>query len=647
MEKNAEAVKVCIRVRPQSIKERREGQEEIVSVDDSRAELTIRNPEDLKKPLMFTYDFAFGQSAMQSTIYEACSQPVVASLLDGFNCTIFAYGQTGSGKTFTMEGVEGDPNLVGVIPRSFSHIFGAIRAAAANEEHLVRASMLEIYNEELRDSLSKSSDKRDKLEIHEDPRAGFYVRGLSIVTVKNEAELMELVSAGKSSRKVRATAMNDYSSRSHSILSIIVESSVLDSLTGQTAFKIGKLNLVDLAGSEKQKQTKTSDEALKEGININLSLTTLGNVINLLVKGAPHVPYRNSKLTKLLSDSLGGNSKTLMIATVSPALSNFQESLQTLKYASRAKMITNKPRVNEDAKDALLRQKQDELKLLRIQIERLAAAHGERIDGGTIPLPADEREPTRLGNKQLKNLTAEESEITRERQDLRRQLEEKQERVRREEGEKLALISKYNAMCKDIISKHDYERDLTQAREELEKLNSDKTDQRNYVQTQQLLRQKKQAVDSMEAQTKQIQDQLLALNQKIASMRDRIGFFKQNRQTAGQDLSQTSEDLSQQIQQRKMTLKRQSFFLQQLIPDWFRRLIEGSDGSDQGRLVLPAYAFAELKRPLARPRYTLACSYENPYIREINLQGKTHSYPSEGGLYDDGRFIRLFRSGGC
>ena len=422
---------------------------------------------------------------------------------------------------------------------------------------------------------------------------------------------------------------------------------MLDSLTGQTAFKIGKLNLVDLAGSEKQKQTKTSDEALKEGININLSLTTLGNVINLLVKGAPHVPYRNSKLTKLLSDSLGGNSKTLMIATVSPALSNFQESLQTLKYASRAKMITNKPRVNEDAKDALLRQKQDELKLLRIQIERLAAAHGERIDGGTISLPADEREPTRLGNKQLKNLTAEESEITRERQDLRRQLEEKQERVRREEGEKLALISKYNAMCKDIISKHDYERDLTQAREELEKLNSDKTDQRNYVQTQQLLRQKKQAVDSMEAQTKQIQDQLLALNQKIASMRDRIGFFKQNRQTAGQDLSQTSEDLSQQIQQRKMTLKRQSFFLQQLIPDWFRRLIEGSDGSDQGRLVLPAYAFSELKRPLARPRYTLACSYENPYIREINLQGKTHSYPSEGGLYDDGRFIRLFRSGGC
>lgn len=642
MEKNAEAVKVCIRVRPLSNKEKREGQEEIVSVDDSRAELTIRNPEDSKKPLMFTYDFAFGQNAQQSAIYEACSQPVVASLLDGFNCTIFAYGQTGSGKTFTMEGVEGDPTLIGVIPRSFSHIFGAIRAAAADQEHLVRASMLELYNEELRDSLSKPGDKREKLEIHEDPRAGFYVRGLSIVTVKNEAELMELVSVGKSSRKVRATAMNDYSSRSHSILSIIVESSALDSMTGQSAFKIGKLNLVDLAGSEKQKQTKTSDEALKEGININLSLTTLGNVINLLVKGAPHVPYRNSKLTKLLSDSLGGNSKTLMIATVSPALSNFQESLQTLKYASRAKMITNKPRVNEDAKDALLRQKQDELKLLRIQIERLAAAHGDRIEDLSAPMPVDEREPSRPGTQKLQSLRAEESEITRERQDLRRQLEEKQERARREESEKLSLISKYNAMCKDIISKHDYERDLTQAREELEKLNSDKTDHRNYVQTQQLLRQKKQAVGTMEAQTKQIQDQLLALNQKITGMRDRIAFFKQNRQAAGQGLSQTVEDLSQQIQQRKNTLKRQAFFLQQLIPAWFRRLIEGSDGSEPGRLALPAYAFSELKRPLARPRYTLACSYENPYIREINLQGKLHSYPSEQGLYDDGELNRIF-----
>lgn len=159
--------------------------------------------------------------------------------------------------------------------------------------------------------------------------------------------------------------MNDYSSRSHSIFTIIVESSVTNEY-GDKFFRIGKLNLVDLAGSEKTKQTKTTGEALKEGIKINLSLTNLINVINLLVKNASHIPYRDSKLTKLLADSLGGNSKTIMIANIGPAETNYSETLQTLKYANRAKMIKNKPKINEDAKDALLWEKQDELFKLKM-----------------------------------------------------------------------------------------------------------------------------------------------------------------------------------------------------------------------------------------------------------------------------------------
>lgn len=294
--------------------------------------------------------------------------------MEGFNCTIFAYGQTGTGKTFTMEGADrGD--AMGIVPRSFEQIFQSIRQNAAQREYLVRCSMLELYNEELKDSLSLEK-KPEKLEIHEDPKTGFYVRRLSLTTVKSPADLLSKLAQGKVTRKVRSTEMNEYSSRSHSIFSILIESSQHDS-EGQAHFKVGKLNLVDLAGSEKQKQTKTTNEALKEGININLSLTTLGNVINLLVQGSPHVPYRNSKLTKLLSDSLGGNSKTLMIANIGPARSNYAETLQTLKYANRAKQIKNKPIVNEDAKDALLKQKQEELNLLKMQIQQMAMSSSQ------------------------------------------------------------------------------------------------------------------------------------------------------------------------------------------------------------------------------------------------------------------------------
>jgi len=194
------------------------------------------------------------------------------------------------------------------------------------------------------------------------------VKDLSIVTVKSIREIEEMMNRGNGLRKTGATAMNDTSSRSHSLFAIYIETA--QTLQGKQRFKAGKLNLVDLAGSERQSKTQATGVRLKEATKINLSLSALGNVISALVDGRQtHIPYRDSKLTRLLQDSLGGNTKTVMMAAISPADYNLEETLSTLRYASRAKSIKNKPRVNEDPKDALLKQYEDEIKRLKDMLE--------------------------------------------------------------------------------------------------------------------------------------------------------------------------------------------------------------------------------------------------------------------------------------
>lgn len=320
---------------------------------------------------------------------------------------------------------------MGVIPRSFQQIFNTIRNAGEGVEHLVQVSMLELYNEQLRDSLCPNLNDKKGLEIHEDPQKGFYVKGLSLFSVKDEQDLMNKLTKGKKSRKVRATEMNDYSSRSHSIFSIVIESCWKDE-NSESHYKKSKLNLVDLAGSEKQKHTKTTDEGLREAIKINLSLTNLGNVINKLVKGEKHIPYRNSKLTKLLQDSLGGNTKTLMIANIGPAASNFAETYQTLKYAHRAKSIQNKPIINEDPKDALLRKKQEELDILKAQIRQLCMGK----DSSSIPSisqitnqdqnkPSLNRSSDKSNTLNLSQIEKENLEVEQHKNNLKKNLEEK------------------------------------------------------------------------------------------------------------------------------------------------------------------------------------------------------------------------------
>ncbi|XP_052372178.1 kinesin-like protein KIF3A isoform X1 [Oncorhynchus keta] len=368
-------VKVVVRCRPLNQKERSMGHKQAVSVDENRGTITVNKLETTHEPpKTFTFDTVFGPDSKQLDVYNLTARPIIDSVLEGYNGTIFAYGQTGTGKTFTMEGVRAVPELRGIIPNSFAHVFGHIAKAEGDTRFLVRVSYLEIYNEEVRDLLGK--DQMQRLEVKERPDVGVYIKDLSGYVVNNADDMDRIMTMGHKNRSVGSTNMNEHSSRSHAIFTITIECSE-KGVDGDQHVRMGKLHLVDLAGSERQGKTGATGQRLKEATKINLSLSTLGNVISALVDGkSTHVPYRNSKLTRLLQDSLGGNSKTMMCANIGPADYNYDETISTLRYANRAKNIKNKARINEDPKDALLRQFQKEIEDLKKKLQE-----GEEISG--------------------------------------------------------------------------------------------------------------------------------------------------------------------------------------------------------------------------------------------------------------------------
>lgn len=324
----------------------------------------------------FTFDSVYGDNSNQREVYDETAFPLIESVIEGYNGTIFAYGQTGCGKTHTMLGIKEDPEQKGIIPHAFDHIFGFIDEKEGNTKFLVRASYLEIYNEEIRDLLSNKG--KAKLNLSESKDKGVFVKNLTMIIVKSIPEIEKVMNEGTANRSVAETKMNKESSRSHSIFTIYIETAVEDEKLDESKIKAGKLNLVDLAGSERQSKTGATGDTLKEATKINLSLSALGNVISALVDGkSSHIPYRDSKLTRLLQDSLGGNTKTVMIAALSPADYNYDETLSTLRYAARAKSIKNKPTINEDPKDALLREYEEEIKKLKKLLDQ--ANNGQKI----------------------------------------------------------------------------------------------------------------------------------------------------------------------------------------------------------------------------------------------------------------------------
>lgn len=287
-------------------------------------------------------------------------------VLEGFNGTVLAYGQTASGKTFTMQGEIDSEPLRGIIPRMVETIFEAITQASETVEFTVKASMIEIYNEKVRDLLDPS---KDNLNVHEEKQRGVYVDGLTETSIGNEFDVYELMKEGNGNRAIAETKMNAQSSRSHSIF---IMSLIMNDIENFTC-KTGKLYLVDLAGSEMISKTGATGQTLEEAKNINKSLTMLGRVITALTDGkSTHIPYRDSKLTRILQDSLGGNSKTCLIVTASPSMYNASETLSTCRFGVRAKSIQNNAKVNKQVTLA-------ELKLVIVKLEKELELRSKRV----------------------------------------------------------------------------------------------------------------------------------------------------------------------------------------------------------------------------------------------------------------------------
>uniref|UniRef100_A0A8C6EWU7 Kinesin-like protein n=1 Tax=Marmota marmota marmota TaxID=9994 RepID=A0A8C6EWU7_MARMA len=396
-------VQVAVRVRPLNERETKEGGRIIVEVDDKVAKIRNLKVDDRpdsfgdsrEKVVAFSFDYCYWsvnpedpQYASQDVVFQDLGTEVLSGAARGYNICLFAYGQTGSGKTYTMLGT---PASVGLTPR----------ICESNCVAFLSFSFLEIYNERVRDLLKQSNQKKSyTLRVREHPEMGPYVEGLSQHVVTNYKQVIQLLEEGIANRITAATHVHEASSRSHAIFTIHYTQAILENnLPSEIASKI---NLVDLAGSEKADPSYCKDR-ITEGANINKSLVTLGIVISTLAQNSQvfsscqslkstantggdsgilvspgtssrggssqrqsYIPYRDSVLTWLLKDSLGGNSKTIMVATVSPAHTSYSETMSTLRYASNAKNIINKPRVNEDANVKLIRE-------LREEIERLKA----------------------------------------------------------------------------------------------------------------------------------------------------------------------------------------------------------------------------------------------------------------------------------
>ncbi|XP_039739564.1 kinesin-like protein KIF28P [Pteropus medius] len=358
---STDSVKVAVRARPFSQREKNSGSKCVISMHSGTT--TIQDPKNPEHVKTFTFDLAYwshsgfqmdkdgvfisadpnSKFASQSDVFHDLGRAVLDSAWQGYNATLLAYGQTGSGKSYSMMGSGANKGLV---PRVCEELFQATETQERNQEHQVTFSMLEIYNEQVRDLLSRTK-KPGGLKVREDQHLGFYVEGLTSVPCENYAQIERLTEQGTKIRTTASTSMNASSSRSHMVITIQFKQAFPDrGLTKQSS-----INLVDLAGSERQKSSGSEGDRLREGSRVNLSLTNLGNVISALADAAMgkkvlHVPYRDSVLTKLLQSALGGNSRTTLVRPLSPADICYEETLSTLRYAERAKKIRNKAVVN-------------------------------------------------------------------------------------------------------------------------------------------------------------------------------------------------------------------------------------------------------------------------------------------------------------
>ncbi|KPU76319.1 uncharacterized protein Dana_GF11865, isoform G [Drosophila ananassae] len=381
---SSDKIKVAVRVRPFNRREIELGTKCIVEME--KQQTILQNPPTLEKierkqPKTFAFDHCFyslnaedDNFASQETVFDCVGRDILDNAFQGYNACIFAYGQTGSGKSYTMMGSQ---ESKGIIPRLCDKLFSAIANKSTPElMYKVEVSYMEIYNEKVHDLLDPKPNKQS-LKVREHNVLGPYVDGLSQLAVTSYQDIDNLMTEGNKSRTVAATNMNAESSRSHAVFSVVLTQILTDQATGVSGEKVSRMSLVDLAGSERAVKTGAVGDRLKEGSNINKSLTTLGLVISKLAdqtngrKGGndKFVPYRDSVLTWLLKDNLGGNSRTVMVATISPSADNYEETLSTLRYADRAKRIVNHAVVNEDPNARIIRELRHEVETLRSMLK--------------------------------------------------------------------------------------------------------------------------------------------------------------------------------------------------------------------------------------------------------------------------------------
>ena len=585
----SESVKVVVRCRPLGQKEIQEQRECVVNVEMNHGTIAVCNPSNIKEIKSFTFDHTYDWHATQELIFNQTAKPILESVMEGYNGTIFAYGQTGTGKTYTMEG-EDNQQEKGIIPRSIDWIFSNIKNYT-NQQFLVRVSFVEIYNEEVRDLLSKV--KRQKLNVREKDKV-FYLEDVTIFQTENSQQTLEIMKKGRVNRATGATKMNPGSSRSHSIFSIIVESSTLDE-NNQAHYKVGKLNLVDLAGSERQSKTESTGERFKEATKINLSLTILGSVINKLVSGkTQYIPYRDSKLTMLLQDSLGGNTKTVMIANVGPADYNYDETLNTLWYASHAKKIKNKPRINEDPKDALLREYKEQIELMKKKL--LAMGKGDlvmQISGkstGNMIVNEEnqirqvlenlEKEKEDFNNQQkeaIQKIKEQKNLAEEEKNQLIDKIQKKIEENQKNKDESKSLLTKYKEMKKKVLKGgetekkvKDQEREINKQREELE------IKKREEERLKEDLEEKSKNNIQLKKRYESKQANIDDLNEKILQLRQQIEVKKNENKDLTERYNEENQNLRDNIKLIDIERKKYEFFIKTFIPIEEKERIDNS-----------------------------------------------------------------------
>lgn len=508
-------IRVYVRCRARNQREIDEKSSVVISTLGAKGkEVILSNPTNPLSHPKKTYNFdqVFGAESDQETIFDAVGKNYIQEMLEGYNCTVFAYGQTGTGKTYTMSGdinilgdLESQDKILlgehaGIIPRVLVDLFKQL--SQETDEYSVKISFLELYNERLKDLLAENESAEENIRIFDNyagsnnskhsnntsssinkqtmktingnnsssstmptsSSSSITVKGMEEIYIKSANEGLDLLMGGSLKRKVAATKCNDLSSRSHTVFTIITNVARTDPVSGEQYIKIGKLNLVDLAGSENINRSGAENKRAQEAGLINKSLLTLGRVINALVDHSQHIPYRESKLTRLLQDSLGGRTKTCIIATISPAKISMDETISTLEYATRAKSIKNTPQVNQSmSKDTCLIEYIHEIERLRLELKASRQKEGMYITQDQFDLYESnsilvEEQKVRIQNmeeqiKRFKEKYVEQTELNKKSEKKLVESERLSEKLRNQKNYLLETFENYQNSCNQYVER--------------------------------------------------------------------------------------------------------------------------------------------------------------------------------------------------